>query len=178
MSAVVAQPEYKDAPSPVAEDGSVKIREIWTGNLASTVTEGKLYTYFFIYGEIERIDMFMFKNFAFVRFKEVAAACRAYELAKGIRIDGRPVKISFSDHTRRKDAIGDLPGYYLTEHNAKALLLKYKSTNTVPPEETLRGILSQYGKLQAINIMEVPQDPNFNPHVYIDFFSHVLAINC
>ena len=161
--------------APQQQQVPTRIREIWTGNLAQTVTEAKLYTCFFIYGEIERLEMFMFKNFAFIRYKEVAAALRAHELAKGLRIDGRPVKVAFSDHTRRKDAIGDIPGYSLTELNAKALLMKYGDGPViVPPEEVMKGMLSRYGTVKAVYILlNTQQDPGLRPQVYVDFYTHV-----
>ncbi len=160
---------------PSFPDG-VRIREVWIGNLASSVTKGKLYKHFFVYGEIEDIDMFMFKNFAFVKFREVAAACRAHEQARGLRVDGRPIKISFSDHTRRKEAIGDTPGYSLNELNAKAVLLRYKNVSRAPDEELLRSILSRYGSVNVIHVLEIPQDPTFRPHVYVEYFTHVLLM--
>jgi len=35
-----------------------KVREVWVGNLPSGMTEKKLYQHFFIYGEIENIELY------------------------------------------------------------------------------------------------------------------------
>ena len=166
-----------EAPDAGATATSGKMREIWIGNLAQTVTKEKLYKHFFIYGDIESIDMFMFKNFAFVRFKEVAAAIRATELAKTIRIENRLVKISFADPVRRKEALGDMPGYTFGEHNAKALILKYVNSTMALPEENLRAVLSRYGNVKAILVLEsvMQQDhpQAYKPHIFVDYNSHV-----
>ena len=151
----------------------VRVREVWVGNLAATVTEAKLYTYFFIYGEIERIDMFMFKNFAFVRFLEVASACRAYEQARGTLIDNYPIKVSYSDHIRRRNAVGDTPGYQLTPKNAKAILLQYKTATVVPPEDIIEDELCKYGRVKSIYIKQIPSNPTFKPQIFADYFMHV-----
>eukprot|EP01022_Parablepharisma_sp_SALTPOND_P033022 TRINITY_DN88060_c0_g1_i1.p2 TRINITY_DN88060_c0_g1~~TRINITY_DN88060_c0_g1_i1.p2 ORF type:complete len:318 (-),score=29.78 TRINITY_DN88060_c0_g1_i1:1365-2318(-) len=161
----------------VEQTESVGIREIWTGNLAQTVTQEKLYKHFFIYGEIEMIDMFMFKNFAFVRFKEVTAAARALDLAKNVKIDGRPIKISFADPVRRKEALGDSPGYVFNEHTAKALLFKYTTVTMSPPEEAVKGTLNRYGSIKAILTLETPQDPMFKPHIFVEFSTHVFPLD-
>ncbi len=154
----------------------VRVREVWVGNLASTVTEAKLYAYFFVYGEIERIDMFMFKNFAFVRFFEVPSACRAYEQARGTLIDNYPIKVSFSDHIRRRNAVGDIPHYVLTPKNARTLLLQYKTASTLPPEDLIEEELSRYGRVKAIYIRQMPSNPDFKPQLFVDYFCHVMSM--
>jgi RNA recognition motif-containing protein len=37
--------------------GDIRVRELWVGNLPSNITEKKIYSYFFIYGEIEKIEI-------------------------------------------------------------------------------------------------------------------------
>ncbi len=36
---------------------NIRVRELWVGNLPEGITEKKLYSHFFIYGEIENIDI-------------------------------------------------------------------------------------------------------------------------
>lgn len=153
----------------------LQMRELWVGNLAQTVTQEKLYNRFFIYGEIEVIYMFMSKNFAFIRFKEMVAAAQALDLARGIKIDGRQIKISFADPVRRKEALGDMPGYHFDIRNTKGLVMKYTGTSMAPQEDFAKGVLGRYGTVKAILIAEVGVKPMTRPRVYIEFSTHV---NC
>ena len=121
----------KTDPVDTFDDGVVRIREIWVGNLPNSVTDVILYNHFFIYGEIEKIDTFGSKCFAFVRFKQVSAAARAIKCSGNILIEGRPVRISFADQARRSDAIGNKPGYEPNERNAKTLYIQYNSDGPI-----------------------------------------------
>ncbi len=40
----------------------LRVRELWVGNLPENITEKKLYSNFFIYGEIDRIEIVPHKN--------------------------------------------------------------------------------------------------------------------
>jgi RNA recognition motif-containing protein len=40
----------------------LRVRELWVGNLPESITEKKLYSNFFIYGEIDRIEIVPHKN--------------------------------------------------------------------------------------------------------------------
>jgi RNA recognition motif-containing protein len=40
----------------------LRVRELWTGNLPESITEKKLYSHFFIYGEIDKIEIVPHKN--------------------------------------------------------------------------------------------------------------------
>ena len=156
-----------------SSSSSYQMRELWVGNLSSTITQEKLSNRFFIYGELEVIYMFMYKNFAFVRFKEVAAAIRALEAARGIKIDGRSVKLSFADPIRRKEALGDLPGYKFSMKNAKGLVMKYNGTTVTPQEDFIKGLLGKYGNVKALLVGEVGFKPNIRPRVFVEFANHV-----
>jgi hypothetical protein len=37
--------------------GDIRVRELWLGNLPETISENKLYSHFFIYGEIDKIEI-------------------------------------------------------------------------------------------------------------------------
>jgi len=152
---------------------SAGMREIWIGNLPQTCTQEKIAKHFFIYGEIEFIDMFMFKNFAFVRFFELAAAARALDLGKNIKIDGRPIKLSYADPVRRKESLGNNPNYAFSEKIAKVVLLKFITVSMAPPEESLKSAMIKYGNIKNMLVLESPQDPVIKPHVYIEFETHV-----
>jgi RNA recognition motif-containing protein len=36
---------------------SERVRELWVGNLPEQISEKKLYSHFFVYGEIEKIEI-------------------------------------------------------------------------------------------------------------------------
>lgn len=35
----------------------MRVRELWIGNLPENITESKIYSHFFIYGEIDKIEI-------------------------------------------------------------------------------------------------------------------------
>lgn len=161
----------------VLDGGVVRMREIWVGNLPSDVTEAMLYNHFFIYGDVEKIDVFAFKGFAFVRFKLVAAAARAVECANGILIGGRPVRIAFSDQTRRHDAVGDKPGYEPNEYNAKTLHVQYKRDGPIQTEGKMQEVLNRYGRVKAIYIKQALPNSHTKAYLYVDYVTHEEAEN-
>jgi hypothetical protein len=167
----------RKAPSVVLEDGVIRMREIWVGNLPPDVTEGMLYNHFFIYGEIDKIDIFAFKGFAFVRFKLVEAAARALECANSILINNRPVRISYSDQTRRFDAIGDKPGYEPNEYNARTLYVQYKRDGPVKLEGKLQDMLNRYGRVKALYIKQMVPTSLAKSCLYVDYVTHEEAEN-
>lgn len=89
------------------EGGNLRVRELWVGNLPANITEKKLYSHFFIFGEIEKIDIVDSNNnsnngggresyhhhggrqsssssssgapFAFIRYKLVSCTSRAFD---------------------------------------------------------------------------------------------------
>jgi len=163
--------------SVVLDDGVIRMREVWVGNLTPTVTETILYNYFFIYGEIERIDAFSFKGFAFVRFKQAAAAARAVERANGVLIEGRPTKVTFSDKMRRSDAIGDRPGYVPSDKNAKTLYIQYNKDGPIQVEGKMQEVLNRYGRVKALYIKQMPPNSFTKSYLYVDYVSHEEAEN-
>jgi len=62
-----------------------KVREIWIGNLPENISSEKIYSHFFICGEIEDIEIMRHnKNnytYAYVRFKLTSCTKRAYDIA-------------------------------------------------------------------------------------------------
>lgn len=99
-----------------------------------------------MYGEIEGIEMFSSKGFAFTKYRKIVPATRAYELAQGISVDDKPVKVAFADPTRRYDIVGDSsnpsdPGFDpMDDDNFKNLFLGYSVGTTIPSERVLREV--------------------------------------
>ncbi len=158
----------------VLDDGIIRMREIWVGNLAGSVTETTLYNYFFIYGEIDKIDVFQYRSFAFVRFKLTGAAARAVEQANGLLIDGRPVRVAFADQSRRADAIGDKPGYLANEGNARTLFVQYNKPGLIQVDGKMQEVLNRYGRVKALYIKQMPPNSYLKPYLYVDYVTHVL----
>jgi len=167
----------RKAPSVVLEDGVIRMREIWVGNLPPDVTEATLYNHFFIYGEIDKIDIFAFKGFAFVRFKLVDTAARVLECGNNILINSRPVRISYSDQTRRFDAIGDKPGYEPNEYNARTLYVQYKRDGSIKLEGKLQEVLNRYGRVKALYIKQMVPNSPAKSCLYVDYMTHEEAEN-
>jgi RNA recognition motif-containing protein len=103
----------------------IKVREIWVGNLPDNMSESKLYRYFFIHGEIEKMEVHSSKNFGFIRFKLTNCAKRAWDQFNGYMLEDKKLKVVFSDYTRRDNIQGDLSGYDLTEDNCRTLYVSY-----------------------------------------------------
>lgn len=102
------------------------------------ITESVLYKFFFVFGEIEKIDLRPDKGYAFLRFYTVKAATHAADWANTTAAFHEPLKVSFSDHLRRKNILGDKQGYELTAHNCHTLVVIYgKHAGPLPSTETI-----------------------------------------
>lgn len=149
------------------------VREVWIGNISPATDKQLLYDAFKNYGVIEGIEMFSSKGFAFIKYKKVLCAIRAYELADGIIVDGRPVKVAFADPTRRIDIVGDSltpenPNFNpIDDDNFKNLFLGYSHSAVVPPEAKLREVFSRYGRVKRISIRQATSTTR--PYAFVDF---------
>lgn len=149
------------------------VREVWIGNISPATEKKALYDAFKVYGEIEGIEMFSSKGFAFIKYRKVVSATRAYELAQGVLVDERPVKVAFADPTRRIDILGDSsapedPNFNpIDDDNFKNLYLGYNNGAVVPPESKLREIFSRYGVVKGIHIKQA--SGNVRPYAFVDF---------
>ena len=155
---------------------SVKVREIWIGNLPDTITKEILYKTFFIYGEISSIDIHKDKNYAFIKYRLISSASRAYEKCKNSQIDGKILKISFSNSGKKKEIVGDEKNYVLSEKNCKLIHVSLSKNSTIPNENVIREIFEQYGKIKEINTKNT--GPNFRPSIYVEFAKNEDAVKC
>ena len=148
-------------------------REVWIGNISPATDKQSLYDGFKGYGEIEGIEMFSSKGFAFIKYRKVTAATRAYEFGDGTLIDGRPVKVAFADPSRRIDIVGDSavpenPNFNpIDDENFKNLFLGYPPGALVPGECKLREVFSRYGKVKRISIRQATNTSR--PYAFVDF---------
>ena len=153
--------------------GFFMVREVWIGNISPATDKQLLYDGFKNYGTIEGIEMFSSKGFAFIKYRKVVCATRAYELADGIIVDGRPVKVAFADPTRRIDIVGDSlipenPNFNpIDDDNFKNLFLGYSHSAVVPPEAKLREVFSRYGRVKRISIRQATSTTR--PYAFVDF---------
>eukprot|EP00358_Blepharisma_japonicum_P003078 CAMPEP_0202954588 /NCGR_PEP_ID=MMETSP1395-20130829/50943_1 /ASSEMBLY_ACC=CAM_ASM_000871 /TAXON_ID=5961 /ORGANISM="Blepharisma japonicum, Strain Stock R1072" /LENGTH=302 /DNA_ID=CAMNT_0049670229 /DNA_START=298 /DNA_END=1206 /DNA_ORIENTATION=+ len=153
--------------------GFFLVREVWIGNISPATDKQLLYDAFKAYGDIEGIEMFSSKGFAFIKYRKVVAATRAYERADGTLVDGRPVKVAFADPTRRIDIVGDSlipenPNFNpIDDEHFKNLFLGYPPGATVPPEHVLREVFSRYGRVKRISIRQATS--NSRPYAFVDF---------
>ena len=153
--------------------GFFMVREVWIGNISPATDKQLLYDAFKNYGIIEGIEMFSSKGFAFIKYRKVVCATRAYELADGIIVDGRPVKVAFADPTRRIDIVGDSlspenPNFNpIDDDNFKNLFLGYSHSAVVPSEAKLREVFSRYGRVKRISIRQATSITR--PYAFVDF---------
>lgn len=134
------------------------VREVWIGNISPSTEKKALYDAFKMYGDIEGIEMFSSKGFAFIKYRKVVSATLSYENAQGSLVDGRPAKVAFADPTRRIDIVGDSaspkdPNFNpIDDDNFKNLYLGYSAGAIVPSETKLRDIFSRYGSVRGVHV--------------------------
>lgn len=145
---------------------TVKVREIWVGNLPIEINEQILHKTFFIYGEISRIDIHTRKCYAFIRYKLCSSASRAYEKAKNMNLGGRVIRVSFSDSGKRREIIGDEPGYELSEKTCKLLHVSLNKNSIIGNESTIRDVFSKYG---TVKYVQTKSCLGFRPSIYIEY---------
>jgi RNA recognition motif-containing protein len=159
----------KSVPSAFA--GCFLVREVWVGNVASSTEKKTLFEMFKVHGDIEAIEMFSSKGFSFIKYRTVLSATRAFELGQGVLADGRPVKVTFADPTRRLDIVGDSsapadPNFNpIDDENFKNLYLGF--TSVAPSEARLREVFSRYGRVKGIHLKQRPGVAR--PYAFIDF---------
>lgn len=153
--------------------GGYLVREVWVGNINSTTDTHALYDNFLQFGNIEGIEMFNSKGFAFVKFRKIVQATLAYEKGQGIVVDERPVKIAFADPTRRIDIIGDSlvpddPSFNPIDNEYfKTLFVGYSAGISVPSEHTLKEVFSRYGTVTGIYIKQ--GNSYAKPYAFVDY---------
>lgn len=161
-----------EIPAKEEELKNAKVREIWIGNLPNNTTEHALYNAFFIHGEIAKIDIHSdrvnyksnIQNFAFIKYRTVAAASDAYKKGKNSILGGNQLKVSFSDASKRKDIIDDEPGYVLSEKTCKLIYLQLSKTCQIANESIIKDVFKAYGNVKAIQVKSSPI-----PIAYVEF---------
>ena len=152
--------------------GTFMVREVWVGNISPSTEKQGLFEAFKHFGEIEGVEMFSSKGFAFVKFRKVLAATKAYEFGEGTLVEGRSVKITFADPSRRQDIVGDSPiGESGADSGAndgvRSLVFEYPADGFVPGETILKDVCSRYGVVKRICIRQ--GSGNYRPHAFVDF---------
>ena len=152
--------------------GAFMVREVWVGNIAPSTEKQGLFDAFKHFGEIEGVEMFSSKGFAFVKFRKVLAATKAYEFGEGTLVEGRSVKITFADPSRRQDIVGDSPigetgNDSVPDDGVRSLVFEYPADGFVPGEGILKEVCSRYGVVKRICIRQ--GSGNYRPHAFVDF---------
>ncbi|GAA6029707.1 hypothetical protein JCM8097_001012 [Rhodosporidiobolus ruineniae] len=104
--------------SPQGEARHAPTNTVWLGNVAWSADEALLEKIFARFGPIARIgqpkdfETGRTRGIAYIEFETVEAAEEAVKvgLARGFRVDGRPVKIDFADKEKRGNNKGRLGG--------------------------------------------------------------------
>ena len=150
------------------QDTNIPVREILVKNLPSTTTEANLYKKFFIYGEISKIELKTGndnKKYAFIKYRLMASAIKAYEEEKNNNYNGNIIKVSFSNVAQRKDIKGNEEGYELNENNCKLILVTLnKNCELQNDEEKILQIFQNFGKIKNYAIK------NNKSSIYIEYY--------
>ena len=96
-----SQEKIKKEETTISNIKSLKVRELWIGNLPQDINEQTLYKYFFMYGEITKIEINYRRSYAFIRYKLVKSASVAYEKSKNKEFNGKKFRMLYSDSGKR-----------------------------------------------------------------------------
>jgi RNA recognition motif-containing protein len=149
------------------QDTNFPVREILVKNLPPSTTEANLYKEFFIYGEISKIELKNGndgKKYAFIKYRLMDSAIKAYEEEKNNNFNGNVIKVSFSNIAQRKDIKGNEEGYELNENNCKLILITFDKDSELPNEEKILQIFENFGKIKNYAIK------NNKNCIYIEYY--------
>jgi hypothetical protein len=93
-----------------------------------------------IYGEIENIEFHSQQpSFAFVKFKKVVNALKAYDNQKtlSLLLNQPSLKIMFAEHEKRAAIVGDLPGYERNDEITNFIYIGYQPNLSLPNEKVI-----------------------------------------
>jgi len=135
---------------------SIRVREIWIGNLSSSIQEQGIAQALSVFGEIDNIDLFSkHQSFAFVRFVTADSATRCVDGQDQLGKTIGQVKISYSDFLKRFNITGDDP--FFQENLVRLtniLFIGVPYTSNLPSEALIIEKFGQFGKV--INILNRP----------------------
>ena len=83
-----------------------------------------------------------------------------------MNLSGRLIKVSFSDSGKRKDIIGDEPGFELTEKKCKLIYASLNKGSNLASEADIIEIFSKFGDVKCI---QAKSCTGFRPSVYIEY---------
>ena len=164
--------EKKDDNLSNNNDKNIRVREILVKNLPNSTTEANLYKEFFIYGEISKIELKTGndnKKYAFIKYRLMASASKAFEEAKNMNFNGNIIKVSFSNIAQRKDIKGNEEGYELNENNCKLILINLNKNCQAPNEDKIISIFENYGKIKNISVKNANSSQN-KSCIYVEYY--------
>lgn len=138
---------------------SVRVREIWIGNLPKDSNEESVKNTLSIFGKIDSIDLFFKEQvFAFVKFETSESATYCVDSSNVLTGKFSNVKVSYSDFLKRFNIVGNVSSI---EENPKKLtsivFLGVMNGLELPKEKFIREKFSDFGKI--INMLSKPS-PN------------------
>ncbi len=170
-----SQEKNKKEESTISNIKSLKVRELWIGNLPQDINEQTLYKYFFMYGEITKIEINYRRGYAFIRYKLVKSASVAYEKSKNKEFNGKKFRMLYSDSGKRNGIIGDEPGFVLSEKTCKLIHVSLNKGSVISSENIIREVFGVYGKIKEISQRNFP---GYRPSIYIEYIKYEDAQKC
>ena len=157
---------------------SVRVREIWMGNLPQMTTETSLKQFLSSFGPVDNIDLFM-KNqsFAFVRFLHADSAKKCVDSQTEImKAFNCQVRMSYSDFLKRFNIVGDDPAVQNNDAQLTNIIFVSFNTGTIlPTQETFREKFAEFGRIKNILYRPTMND-QLRPFVLIEMESKDQAL--
>ena len=170
-----SEEKIKKEETTISNIKSLKVRELWIGNLPQDINEQTLYKYFFMYGEITKIEINYRRGYAFIRYKLVKSASVAYEKSKNKEFNGKKFRMLYSDSGKRNGIIGDEPGFVLSEKTCKLIHVSLNKGSVISSENIIREVFGVYGKIKEISQRNFP---GYRPSIYIEYIKYEDAQKC
>jgi hypothetical protein len=135
---------------------TIRVREIWIGNLSSQITETSLSNVLSQFGPVDNIDLFVkHQSFAFVRFVTADSATRCVDSQDHLFKQLGQIKVSYSDFLKRTNIVGDDP--YSSDNSSQLTNIVYLGVpyaSNLPTEKLIADKFGEFGKV--VNILSRP----------------------
>ena len=152
------------------------LREICIFNIPHNISKELIYSYFFIYGEIEGIEMHEKEGYAFIKYFTTASAKLAFDQGNNSNVENRKIKIKYSDYNQRNDIIGNKLGYNYDNNTCKTIVVCYSTNIILPNQNIISRIFSNYGQVKALYLKHCLPNTDQKPKIFIDYDKYVNII--
>lgn len=135
---------------------SIRVREIWVGNLPGDITQPLIMGIFSKYGKIDNCNLYLrvnqTQNFAFLKFETTDSATKAINEQDQLSVILKAnLRMSFADFLKRQHIVGDSPNYNTSNENLTNIICVLFNPNiSIPKVEIIKERFSIFGKVKNI----------------------------